>query len=346
MKLLSNLITPFLDWIQVEVTSCCNAECVYCPHTVYREFWQESHMPVEAFEKLLPAFRRTSLVYLQGWGEPLLHPRFFEMARIARKCGSEVGTTTNGMLVGEKAAEQMVSEGLSVVGFSLAGTDESQDAIRRGTRLTNVLLAMERLGRAKNRLGSSLPEVHVAYMWLRSQFEAVKRLPALLDGTGVSQVVVSSLDFVPYPDLATEAIQARDEAEEAFLGAMMSEVAEDGRKRGLDIYYRLVTRHRPPGDCTENVTRALFVSSRGLVSPCVFRNVPLGENRGPGGPDLIAPQSIIFGDIGDQSLSGIWRQNDYRAFRWYHAKGMGANWCGTCTKLFCSPSWRARHSTG
>ena len=91
MQFLSNLFLPFLDWIQVEVTSLCNAECVYCPHVVYEQFWQKNHMPIETFEKLLPAFRRTSLVYLQGWGEPFLHPRFFEMVRIARGCGCRVG---------------------------------------------------------------------------------------------------------------------------------------------------------------------------------------------------------------------------------------------------------------
>jgi len=247
-----------------------------------------------------------------------------------------VGTTTNGVLCEGEVPDRMVRGGLSVVGFSLAGTDDSQDAVRRGTRIQNVLLAMDRLDRAKKRLGSSLPQIHVAYIWLRSQFEAVKQLPALLEGTGVSQVVVSTLDFVPHPDLATEALQARDTDGEAFLCNIISEVAKDGRKRGLEIHCRLVTRHGPPGMCTENVTRALFVSSRGSVSPCVFRNVPIVENRGPGVIDSCSTPRIIFGDINDQSLSDTWRQKHYRAFRRDHAKGRGTNSCGNCTKLFCS----------
>ena len=336
MQFLSNLFFPFLDWIQVEVTSLCNAECVYCPHAVYKQFWQKNHMPIETFEKLLPAFRRTSLVYLQGWGEPFLHPRFFEMVRIARGCGCRVGTTTNGILCEGELADRIVREGLSIVGFSLAGTDESQDAIRRGAHIKNVLLAMERLDSAKKRLGSSLPEIHVAYIWLRSQFDAVKKLPALLEGMGVSQVVVSTLDFVPSSNLAAEAIQARDKDEEAFLSDIISEVVKDGRQRGLDIHCRLVTRHRPPGICTENVTRSFFVSSQGIVSPCVFRNLPILENGGPNGLNLYSPQRLTFGDVRDESLSGIWRKKDYRAFRRNHAKGRGKNPCGNCAKLFCS----------
>ncbi len=94
------------------------------------------------------------------------------------------------MLCTVPMADRMVREGLSIVGFSLAGTDESQDTIRRGTGLQAVLQAMNQLGEAKKRLGSSLPDIHVAYIWLRSQLEAIKQLPGLLEGTGVSQVVV------------------------------------------------------------------------------------------------------------------------------------------------------------
>jgi MoaA/NifB/PqqE/SkfB family radical SAM enzyme len=336
MRPLASLFLPFLDWIQVEVTSHCNAECGYCPHSVYKQSWQDIHIPIETFEKLLPAFRRTRLVYLQGWGEPVLHPRFFEMVRIARECGCQVGTTTNGMLCTGPMADRMVREGLSIVGFSLAGTDESQDTIRRGTRLQAALQAINRLSEAKKKLGSSLPDIHVAYIWLRSRLEAVKQLPALLEGTGVSQVVVSTLDFVPHPDLAVEALCAQDEDEESFLRGIISEVIKDGRKRGLDIQCRLVTRYRPPGICTENVTRALFVSSLGLVSPCVFRNLPIIENQGRGELDSCAPTSLIFGDIKDQSFSSIWRRRDYRAFRRNHVNGRGTDSCGNCSKLFCS----------
>lgn len=340
MKFLENILLPLLDWIQIEVTSHCNAECVYCPHRVYKQSWQNSHIPVETFENLLPAFRRTRLVHLQGWGEPLLHPRFFEMVRIARECGCQVGTTTNGMLCTGPMADRMVSEGLRVVGFSLAGTDESQDTIRRGTRLKAVLQAMNRLGESKKRLGSSLPDIHVAYIWLRSQLEAIKQLPGLLEGTGVSQVVVSTLDFVLHQDFAAEALHARDNEEEAFLHGIISEVVKDGRKRGLDIHFRLVARHRPPGICTENVTRALFVSARGLVSPCVFRNLPVVDIHERGEAGLCSSTSLIFGDINDQSLSSIWRQKAYRAFRRQHARGRGTDCCGDCAKL----AFRNRHT--
>ncbi|NLE77518.1 MAG: radical SAM protein, partial [Chloroflexi bacterium] len=39
MDLFSFLFRPTLDWIQVQVTSVCNADCTYCPRSAYRAVW-------------------------------------------------------------------------------------------------------------------------------------------------------------------------------------------------------------------------------------------------------------------------------------------------------------------
>ena len=129
---LSSLLFPELDWIQVEASSYCNAACRYCPHTTYRDTWLERHLPLETFEKLAPVFRKTKLVYLQGWGEPFLNPDFFAMAALAKQAGCKVGVTTNGMLLNREIIEQLVSFGFDVVAFSVAGVDEKNDAVRSG----------------------------------------------------------------------------------------------------------------------------------------------------------------------------------------------------------------------
>jgi MoaA/NifB/PqqE/SkfB family radical SAM enzyme len=334
MQWLASLFAPVLDWIQVEVTSQCNADCVYCPHTVFKDSWQDRHMPMEVYKRLSRAFPGTGLVYLQGWGEPLLHPQFFEMVDLARHCGCRVGTTTNGMLVGEEKAERMVSAGLSIVGFSLAGTDESQDAFRRRAPFEKVLLGMQRLHEAKMTHASPLPAIHVAYMWLRSQFDAVRALPRLLEGRGIRQAVVSTLDFVPRQELGREAIYAKNAAEEAFLRDIIAEVVEEGKSRGVDIVFRIVAPYRKPGTCTENVTKALFVSCRGLVSPCVLRNLPPVEGSSPTEGGLSVPESLIFGTLHDRGVAQIWREKSYKAFRRDHSMGRVPRACENCPKLF------------
>jgi len=82
-----SLFLSSLDWIQAEVFSYCNAACVYCLHTVYRDAWVKRHLPVKIFERLMADIAKARLVYLQGWGEPLLHPNFLALVRIAESRG-------------------------------------------------------------------------------------------------------------------------------------------------------------------------------------------------------------------------------------------------------------------
>lgn len=334
MQWISRLFAPFLDWIQVEITSHCNAECTYCPHSLFGERWESVHMPLDLYKRISVNFPKTGLIHLQGWGEPLLHPHFFELVRIAKSCGCQVGTTTNGVMVREDTADRIVQEGVNIIGFSLAGTDGSQDLIRRGAPLDSVLRGMKRLHEAKACHRQAYPEIHVAYLWLRSQLEAIRGLPALLENRGISQAVVSTLDYVPHPDLEHEVIQARDRDEKALLGGIAMEVIEEGRKRGIDMVFRIAAPFEPPRMCTENVTRALVVSCHGLVTPCVFQNLQPAEHSSPDGSGSSRRSDLAFGNLYEQSLAKIWRSSSYTAFRAAHANGIAPGECESCPKLF------------
>ncbi len=85
-----------LAWLQVEVSALCNAACSYCALNCYKAEWEGGLLEEDTFERLVPEFRRADLVFLQGWGEPLLHPRFWEMAHRVKTVGAQVGFTTNG----------------------------------------------------------------------------------------------------------------------------------------------------------------------------------------------------------------------------------------------------------
>ena len=73
-KQLDKIGSPELDWVQVEVTTHCNSACVYCPRDRLALHWENTHMSLETFSKLMPFLNYTQLIYLQGWGEPLLNP--------------------------------------------------------------------------------------------------------------------------------------------------------------------------------------------------------------------------------------------------------------------------------
>jgi MoaA/NifB/PqqE/SkfB family radical SAM enzyme len=318
------LFLPRWDWIQVEVTTACNAACVYCPRTVYKGSWQDRHFSLEMFKKLEPAFARTRHVHLQGWGEPLLHPDFFEMIAVAKASGCKVGTTTNGMLLDREKTNRLIESGVDVIAFSLAGTGENNDLIRKGTNLKRVLEAIRRLQWQKKEKGSSTPVIHIAYMLFRTSMGDLERLPSLLEGLGVGQVMVSTLDFIPSEDLEKEAVlpATREEYEELC-----------ARLEALHFHYHIAYPGVRRRMCTENVQRAVCISSDGAVSACVYTNLQV-----PGASYLWngkreAYERAVFGNIKEEPLSAIWNKKAYSAFRRSFNTGRLASPCQRCPKL-------------
>jgi len=308
-------LRPHLDWIQVEVTTHCDARCTYCPRTALAGAWRAQHMEDATFAALLPALDRTDLVFLQGWGEPLLHPRFIEFVRQVKQAGPRVGLSTNGNAIDADCAREMVEAGIDVVAFSLAGTDESQDLVRRGTRLEQVLTALRTLDDERRRQGRELPALHVAYLLLQSRIDDLERLPELLAGTGVQQVVVSTLDMVPTADLQREAVRPASMDEYQRLRTRVEEVVADARRHGMEMHVQLCRPGRPRRSCTENVQRALFVGVDGSVAPCVFTALPVRGVTTIRAGEEHPYMRRVFGDVRERSLSSIWRDREYRRFR-------------------------------
>ena len=307
---------PYLAWIQVEITSQCNSSCLYCPQHAYRDQWQANRLSRKAFESMTPAFKKTRLVYLQGWGEPLLHPGFFDMVNMAKSAGAKVGTTTNGTLLSRPVANQMAAEGVDIIGFSLAGITEANDQIRKGTRISTVKRAIYDLQEAKKKHGSRAPAIHIAHMLLRSNLSEIENLPNFFADLGVDQVVVSSLSLVTNPEFAKEAILADTPEQWAALTRKIQKTRAAAAQKGVDMHFQLVSPFAEAGPCDENVCHALVVGAGGNVSPCVMTNIPVtGETTYYFDQMPYPLPHMSFGNIMDQPINEIWRQPDYKHFR-------------------------------
>jgi MoaA/NifB/PqqE/SkfB family radical SAM enzyme len=338
IMLLNNLFKksyPRLDWIQVEVSSYCNADCIYCPHTAYRKNWQNRYLPMEVFERLIPAFAKTKLIYLQGWGEPFLHPDFFAMLQSAKQAGCLVGTTSNATILNDKTIERLVGEGLDVIGLSLAGIDEKNDVIRKGTSIKKTLACIETFQRVKSKHGTDNPRIHIAYMLLAGSLTDLERLPEFLANTGVNQTVISSLSLAVNPAMDDEARLVQVPEDSGQLRRRLLEVKDAAAKRGADIHFRLVAPQSADFRCSENVARAVVVGSDGSISPCVFTCMPvLGENFYYFKGQRQTQQNLSFGNIQTEDLNIIWHHQAYEEFARAHTRGRIPAICRNCYKGF------------
>ncbi|QER42697.1 radical SAM protein [Thermodesulfobacterium sp. TA1] len=315
-----NWFLPSFDWIQVEVSGLCNAKCLYCPHTVWQKNWLGTNLSLDLFKSFLPYLKKTRLVYLQGWGEPLLNPNFFEMVRLAKSQGAMVGFTTNGTLIDDNLAEKLILSGVDIIAFSLAGI-ETNDRLRKGTSLTRVLNAIEKINAAKKILKQEKPQVHIAYMLLKSNEHELEKLPNFLTGLGIKEIVVSLLDLVPDEELQKECLVPQTEDEFKVLKSRAEKVAEEAKSLGLRMVFNLPSPSFQREVCSENPIKTLFINSLGMVSPCVFTGIPAAYKK-----------NLYFGNIKDESLKTIWNKKEYQKFRNTHPSSSKPSVCITCPK--------------
>ncbi|WP_461209605.1 radical SAM protein [Desulfocurvus sp. DL9XJH121] len=322
--LFGTLLPRDLECIQVEMTSHCAGRCTYCPRTVLSDSWRSRHMAAETFAALWPLMLRARRVHLQGWGEPFLHPEFMEFARLALSAGCQVSTTSGGLRMDEGLAEDIVASGMDVVAFSLTGTDAASNAARAGVPFERVERAVRILqGVREKRQGVHL-EIHLAYLLLASQLEALRGLPGLMDEWGVHAVVVSTLDCVPTPELAGEGFHPDERDKIAAAERVLAEVGVEVRASGRDIF-AVLPRERPAPSCRERAHRTLYCDAEGVLAPCVLLNLPLDGLQGG---------RLTFGSIRDEDAASIWDKPEYQAFRRALETDSPDPACKDCLKRF------------
>ncbi len=313
---------PF-DCVQVEVTSLCPGQCSYCPHTTRRDVWKNRHMSEETFAALHPIVRRARRVHLQGWGEPLLNPCFFSFASAARLAGCAVSTTTCGLHVTANIARKLVDCGLDIVAFSLTGVDEAGNAFRKGIPLSAVTAGIAALQEARRQAKSPVPHIHLAYLLLASQVEAVTGLPALMARLNVSTAVVSTLDYMAAPELQDEAFAPGDRRIGAALDVLRRAAAQ-AKADGRHIHYGLPGT-TPRRECAEHIQSCLYVDAEGECSPCVYCNPPfVQQDEG----------RRVFGTVRHTTPLKIWDSPEFRRFRTAQASERPDGVCLACPKRF------------
>lgn len=318
---------PSLDWVQIEVTSRCNAACIYCPHTLMGDRWPDKHMPLDLFRKLLPYLGNTGLIFLQGWGEPLLNKDLFEMIRLCKDQGNRVGFTTNGMLLTESAMKRIVELGLDVLGLSLAGTTAAtHNRIRKGADFDTALSRFERLRAIKEQKRTGFPSIHLAYLMLQDNLYELEGVVPLAERLGVDQIVASQLSLVLTPELSRDALFNSPENSEVYT-ALLERIKALAAEKGISFFYNGPDLNEASSRCDENVHRSCLISVDGDVVPCVFTDPVLcGEiesEDSSNAPYLFkdrpyALQHVVFGNIGTETLTDIWNKPEYIAFRRRH----------------------------
>jgi MoaA/NifB/PqqE/SkfB family radical SAM enzyme len=244
----------------------------------------------------------TGLVYLQGWGEPLLHKDIFEMIRLCKKKGRRTGFTTNGMLLDKETAARLVELELDILCVSLAGCrPETHNSIRQGTDLEQIYKNLEYLASIKERNAAAMPALHFAYFMLESNFHELKHIIPIAKKFGVKQIIASNPVIIVNDEIRQKA-PFNSERNGSYCEELMK-IKEDAADKGIEFKYSApVINPENPG-CPENICASCFIDAEGRVGPCVYTS------------PAVSSSAVTFGDLSSGSLTKIWNKEEFYNFR-------------------------------
>ncbi|MGE3190163.1 MAG: radical SAM/SPASM domain-containing protein [Vicinamibacterales bacterium] len=148
------LTAAFPSQVNVDPTELCNLSCVHCPHPSFKRsaYYAGRTLDPALNSKLVAELAtdgRGAVKHLRysSEGEPLLHPRMFDMLTEAvAGSGTFVSMTSNGTLLDGARAERLLATGVGLVDISIdAHRPETYAAIRVRGDLAVTRANVERL---------------------------------------------------------------------------------------------------------------------------------------------------------------------------------------------------------
>jgi MoaA/NifB/PqqE/SkfB family radical SAM enzyme len=288
-------------------------------------------MDYELFLQVLDDLPTLRELHLQGLGEPMMHPRFFDMITAATARGIEVTTNSNVTLLTRQRAERCVTSGLAMLHVSLDGaTAETYERIRARGRFDRVMRNLEHLRDAKRDLGSELPRVRMVMVVMRQNLTELPAVVSLADELGVDTMFVQHLchDFGE-ADLPGHYAPMRDfVARQTLTGSdpvIVERVFDEARRRAMALGVelrlpRVEPREHSPD--TPGPTRCSwpwhgpYVSYQGFSMPCCM---------------IATPDRGNFGRVNaERPISEVWSGEEYEAFRTALASDTPPAVCRSC----------------
>lgn len=314
--------------VYVEPTNACNLDCVTC----FRHGWDDAlgRMTDETFAAILAGLRALDpvpTVYFGGIGEPLFHKRTVEWVAQAKALGARVELITNGTLLTERKARDLIEAELDVLWVSLDGASpESYADVRLGAELPHVLENLTRFRKLRRGSHHPRPEIGIAFVAMRRNIADLPQVLQLGRRLGAQHFSVSNVLPVT-PELQKEQLYRRALSDLTYTSSArvphlsLPKMDFEGQTReallqafqaGYNVSYAGYNWGGANDVCNYIEGGTMSVAWTGEVSPCW----PLMHTHVSylhGKPRL--NRRHVVGRVGEKTLNEIWNDPDYTAYR-------------------------------
>ncbi len=275
-------------------------------------------------DSLKPILRAIDGVDLSGlWGEAFLHPELYlEILRLLKSQHIGVHTVSNGILITDKLAEQLVLHGLDSLEISVdAAREETFRRIRNGGELQQVINGLKSISFYKEKLRRDKPEVKLLFLGMRDNIEELPEFVLMAHSLNIRKVVLQAMG--EYETVTGKSVAMRDKA----LGRRwLKEARKKADTVGVQIELfppdQFLNDTKAPEsnqekdskttkDCFFPWDRAV-ITADGDVLPCCSAPKPLGNLK-------------------EKLFEEIWCGPAYRQLRLSFLEGDLPPMCSTCT---------------
>jgi MoaA/NifB/PqqE/SkfB family radical SAM enzyme len=325
------MTTDHLRKVYVEPTNACNLNCRTCVRHAWDEpegfmKWGTYEAVVEGLVAAIGGDAR-GIVAFMGLGEPLLHPRFLDMVRLAKERGLRAEVTTNALLLIPALARALLDAGLDQLVVSIDGASaEAFGRVRSGASLENVIANVRGLQDYRGPNYGPGTRIGIEFVAMRSNIGELAGLNRLAAELGASFIIVSNV--LPYAaELIAETLYdygvtslggAETTAAPAWQLPKFDWGAEIGAALGQALHKAgSINLHESNMDGANNLcpfvgADACAVAWHGGVSPC---------------PPLLHTYSCFIrgrekqmirwraGRLPDETMAAVWAKQAYAEFR-------------------------------
>lgn len=304
---------------QIEVTSRCGTGCIFCPHDALIDRWVEGDLPLQLYkEKIAPHLDWFDLVYLQGWGEPMLHPNLWEMVNLATQKGCCTGFTTNGARLSDENNHRLIDLQVNMISVSFAGpAAQMHQSLRTNSDFTVLCRNFENLVNLKKQMGVVHPWLELHFLMTRANMKEFPYMVELAASLGADEVVATNLTYSPSSSLDRQHVFADQPLDEDM--QIINHARETATR--LNIPLRVYPLQVEPNTlvCDADPIHTIYINHQGEVTPCVY----LGLTVKGGIPRVYLGEShpfdtVTFGNISsglDEALKGKVRARFTEAFK-------------------------------
>jgi len=263
-----------------------------------RELSDNGNMPVEVFERVAAdLFPRAWRAALACAAEPMIHPRFRDIVRIAGRFRvPDLWFPTNLLALTEPTAEAIVESGVTTVAVSIDGfTKATYESIRVGAKWERLIEKLELLNDVRRRAEVPRTGLRFIFTWMKSNRNELGLLPEFASKYGASQIDVRYVTPAVGVDISTQTLDHENRDE---LRRELKETAHDlvARKIRLQSYPEFEAPEDRPATLLGRARRRLWRIRAGLERVEYWRHYFRERARGcayPGTTFVVRPNGAV-----------------------------------------------------